>query len=235
LEVQGHDIVIARLDRQLDSLPAKQQLETATGAVALAFEELATAKAELSDVKRELTLVEDEVTKVEARRRRDIERLESGGAQSRELQALTHEVEALERRRDSLEDSQLEVMERLEQAQGAVGKRTLAWEGLTRRQGELEDQVAAESAQIAAARELEVAARAAVAGVLDPDLMALYERIRARQSGVGAAGLVRRRCEGCSMELNPAEIDQYRAAAPDDVVRCEECGRILVRGEDTGL
>jgi predicted nucleic acid-binding Zn-ribbon protein len=44
-----------------------------------------------------------------------------------------------------------------------------------------------------------------------------------------------RRCEGCRLELNPQELQRIRAAADDEVVRCEECRRILVRTGESGL
>ena len=53
--------------------------------------------------------------------------------------------------------------------------------------------------------------------------------------GVGAAMLRARRCEGCRLELNPLQIQHIRAAAADEVVRCEECRRILVRTGESGL
>jgi predicted nucleic acid-binding Zn-ribbon protein len=73
-----------------------------------------------------------------------------------------------------------------------------------------------------------------VAGVGE-DLVALYEKIRASSDGIGAAVLRRRRCEGCNLELNQGEINRFTAAAEDEVLRCEECRRILVRTSDSGL
>jgi predicted nucleic acid-binding Zn-ribbon protein len=37
------------------------------------------------------------------------------------------------------------------------------------------------------------------------------------------------------MELNPNDIGRIREAAPDAVLRCEECRRILVRTPESGL
>ena len=67
-----------------------------------------------------------------------------------------------------------------------------------------------------------------VAG-LDAGLVALYERLRGQLGGSGAAALRGSRCEGCRLELNPLDLEQIRARPVDAVVRCEECGRILVR------
>ncbi|GMA34099.1 zinc ribbon domain-containing protein [Demequina litorisediminis] len=62
--------------------------------------------------------------------------------------------------------------------------------------------------------------------------MALYEKLRDQHGGVGAAALRGSQCLGCHMTLNPADLRTIASAAPDAVVRCEECGRILVRKAD---
>ena len=66
------------------------------------------------------------------------------------------------------------------------------------------------------------------------DLLKLYEQIR-NTRGVGAAMLRAGRCEGCHLTLNTVDLNQIRAAAADEVVRCEECRRILVRTPESGL
>ncbi len=65
--------------------------------------------------------------------------------------------------------------------------------------------------------------------------MALYEKIRGQQAGIGAAELKQRRCTGCRLELNNVEIARLRSADDDEVLRCEECRRILVRTAESGL
>ena len=77
--------------------------------------------------------------------------------------------------------------------------------------------------------------RARVLPDIPADLLALYDKLRADHNGVGAAALHQRRCEGCRMELTPTDIGRIRDAAPDEVLRCEECRRILVRTPESGL
>ncbi|HEV2347153.1 MAG TPA: C4-type zinc ribbon domain-containing protein, partial [Actinocrinis sp.] len=67
------------------------------------------------------------------------------------------------------------------------------------------------------------------------DLVALYEKVRAQYGGIGAAAIKRRRCEGCRLELDIAEANEVKAAAPDAVLRHDSCRRILVRTPDSGL
>ena len=77
--------------------------------------------------------------------------------------------------------------------------------------------------------------RATVAAELPADLLALYERIRATEGGIGAGEITRGRCGGCRLDLMGNEKAAIRAAAPDEVLRHEECNRIMVRTAESGL
>jgi predicted nucleic acid-binding Zn-ribbon protein len=67
------------------------------------------------------------------------------------------------------------------------------------------------------------------------DLLALYDKLRAQKGGVGAAELRQRRCTGCQLNIDNAELAVISAAPDDQVIRCEECQRILVRTPESGL
>ena len=73
-----------------------------------------------------------------------------------------------------------------------------------------------------------------VAGVGE-ELIGLYEKIRAQSGGIAAAELRQRRCGGCRLELNNVDFDRIRRAAEDEVIRCEECRRIMIRTGESGL
>ncbi|MFZ8926138.1 MAG: zinc ribbon domain-containing protein, partial [Candidatus Nanopelagicales bacterium] len=70
---------------------------------------------------------------------------------------------------------------------------------------------------------------------LPTDLLALYDKLRADNGGIGAAALHRGRCEGCRIELTPVDLGRIREAPETEVIRCEECRRILVRTPESGL
>ena len=89
--------------------------------------------------------------------------------------------------------------------------------------------------QIAQDEEFRSAGRKPLVADLPADLIALYDRIRESSGGIGAALLRAGRCGGCRLELSGSERAAVRAAAPDEVVRCEECRRILVRTAESGL
>ncbi len=73
-----------------------------------------------------------------------------------------------------------------------------------------------------------------VAGVGE-ELIALYEKIRASSGGLAAAELRHRRCGGCRLELGNVDLGRIRTAPQDEVVRCEECRRIMIRTGESGL
>jgi len=177
-----------------------------------------------------------DVEQVKARRKRDQERMDQGLITNpKDLERMQHELESLERRIATLEDEELEVMEDLGAAQQdlATMKADLAdtderLAAVTAARDEKQAQIDADLARIAADREPVVAA-------LPADLLALYDRLRASKNGVAAAELRARQCGGCMMTLDPAEIADIRTMAPDEVVRCEQCQRILVRTGESGL
>jgi predicted nucleic acid-binding Zn-ribbon protein len=90
-------------------------------------------------------------------------------------------------------------------------------------------------AEIAKDEEFKSSGRKPLVADLPADLITLYDRIRESSGGIGAALLRGGRCEGCRLELAGSERAAVRSAAPDEVVRCEECRRILVRTSESGL
>ncbi len=197
-------------------------------------DELVAAQTEASDIQRELTKAEADVEQVRQRAARDQARLEAGQGGHKELESLQHELATLGRRQSELEDTELEVMERLETVTATVQRLEAERDAL---QGDV-DAVAARRdaalADLSAERDKLVRDRVGMVAGLDAALIALYEKVR-ESTGTGAAMLRARRCEGCRLELNPQELQRIRAAEPDEVVRCEECRRILVRTGESGL
>lgn len=229
LDVQDADLRAQQARHRRATLPVLAEIEELTGRVTDLGDERAARSAAVGDLKREVTKIEDDVTSVRARAERDNARLNSGQGTPKDLQALSSELEVLARRTSELEDVELEAMERLETAE-----RELA--DVETQHGEIAAQITA----LAGKRDADFAAidaeldaisqeRSAAADGLDAGLLSVYERLRDQHGGIGAAALVRGQCQGCHMSLNAGDLAAIEAAAPDQIVRCEECGRILVR------
>jgi predicted nucleic acid-binding Zn-ribbon protein len=176
------------------------------------------------------------VDQVRQRAARDQKRLDSGAVTSpKDLENLQHEIASLAKRQGDLEDVVLEVMERREAAQervteltGRVASVQAKVDDAAARRAGATGEIDAEIATVTKEREL-------VAGSIPADLLGLYDKVRERQGGLGAARLFQRRCEGCRLELDVTELNEVRAASADTVVRCENCTRILVRTSESGL
>src|SRR4051812_46439121 len=148
---------------------------------------------------------------------------------------LQHELDSLKRRQSDLEDQELELMERLEVAETALAA---AQRGMDQakadreRAQQLRDDALADIADGTTRHE---SARAEVAGAISAPLLTLYDRIRTQTGTTGGAMLKARQCQGCRLELYGNQLTAVRNADPHEVVRCENCGWILVRTAESGL
>jgi predicted nucleic acid-binding Zn-ribbon protein len=194
------------------------------------------ARIAVDDLTAEQTTVDADVEQVRTRRDRDRHRMDQGLISNpKDLERMQHEMTSLERRIVTLEDEELEVMARLEDAQRTLDELTAQLADAEQRNGRVEEARDAKYADIDAELTDLAGRRAPIAEELPDDLLALYDRLRAAKNGVGAAALRARQCGGCMLTLDNAELGKIRAAADDEVLRCEECQRILVRTEESGL
>jgi len=235
LDVQAHDTRLAQIAHRLRTLPEHAEIDALDVKLRAVTADLVTARTVAGDVKRELNKAEADVELVRRRADRDRARLDSGQGTAKDLQATQHELVSLTARQSALEDVELEVMERLETAQGRVAAAEAEQARLEAQIAEAAGRRDAAVATLEAEADGERAERGHAVAGLPADLVALYEKIRAHSDGLGAARLRQRRCEGCRMELTPVDMGRIRAAAQDEVLRCEECRRILVRTADSGL
>lgn len=234
LDLQAIDTALGQLAHRRRTLPELPELDRLARELSALADGRVRAQVGVDDIDRDIARLEKDIDQVRARADRDRARLDVGTGPAKELEALQHELGTLARRQTELEDAELELMEQREQAQAgldAIAERVAAAQ---QRRGELEARRDASLAEIDRDEQSRTTARAPLVDELPADLLAMYERIR-EASGVGAALLRAGRCEGCRLELSGSERSRVKAAAPDEVVRCEECGRILVRTEESGL
>jgi predicted nucleic acid-binding Zn-ribbon protein len=236
LELQSQDSRLGQLAHREATLPEHVEITTIVANQAQARDAVVVVETDRGDLQREQDKFESDIAQVRQRIQRDQQRMNAGAVSSaKELESLQHEVDSLHRRQADLEEGELEVMERIEilderlvalrsqveelstQLTAAVGRRDEVLAEIAAERADVERQVAELRPQIA------------------DDLLALYDKLRTQLGGVAAAALHRRRCEGCRLELNTTDLGRVAAAAADEVVRCEECRRILVRTADSGL
>lgn len=235
LDLADVDKNLNRLRHERVGVPELKVIQEADAQLAGTRDDVIDTQTARNDLGREMARLESDIDSVRARIQRNQQRLDSGAVSSaKDVTALEHEMQTLARRQSALEDQELELMERAEaldaqlaevaKAQqaveeiraGAVRDRDLRW-------AELDQQIKMTQTQ-----------RDALAATVDADLLALYDKVRA--SGVpGAALMTQRRCGACRIELAGSELAAVRAAAPQQIVRCESCRSIMVRTDESGL
>ncbi len=236
LDLQTIDLTLDQLAHRRRNLPELAEIEQINAKLRGLRDDVVRARTEVEDLDRGIRRLENDVDQVRQRAARDKQRMESGAiTSSKELESLQHEVASLARRQGELEDSELELMESREEAEARLNEAQArldeATAGLTDAE-KRRDAAFAEMDQSAADRTAE---RGPLAASLPVDLITLYEKIRATHNGIGAAMLRARRCEGCRLDLAGSDLSAARSAAEDEVLRCEECRRILVRTKESGL
>ena len=236
LELQALDSAVDRLRHRRATLPEIAEMARLDGLVDALRDAVVRAETEVSDLAREQAKFDREIEQVRTRKARDEQRLASGSITiPRQLQDLEHEVATLARRQSDLEDSELEVMERAETAEAELAQLS------RRRSGHLADRDVAEAArdagfvEIDAELERTLAERAALAATFPADVLALYEKLRASEGGVAVGEITRGRCGGCHLDLMNNEKSALRTAPSDELVRHDECRRIMVRTAESGL
>jgi uncharacterized protein len=236
LDLQTVDTTLSQLNHRRQTLPQHATIaKLRTDRAALASD-LVAADTRISDLELDQAKAETDLEPVRQRLSRNQARITNGAVvDPKALSSMVEEVDHLKKRISDLEDAELEVMEELETAVASREKlRTRAAEvdaDLAEAMAGRDRQLAALDAEVSGLR----SKRSDIAASIPDDLLALYGKIGASHGGVGAAELRARRCTGCQLEVNAADLRAFAAAAEDEVLRCEECGRILIRTAQSGL
>jgi uncharacterized protein len=235
LDLQAIDTALAQLAHKRRTLPEHAVIDALGLELSKLEDERVRAQVAVDDLDRDIARLEKDIDQVRTRKAKDQTRLDAGTGPARELEALQHELASLNRRQTELEDAELELMEQREEAQAAldevVGRLTEARE----RRDAAEARRTQALSDIARDEEFRSTARRPLVADLPADLISLYDKIRESAGGLAAALVRGGRCGGCRLELSGSERGRVKAAAPDEVVRCDECRRIMVRTAESGL
>jgi predicted nucleic acid-binding Zn-ribbon protein len=235
LDLAAEDVALTQLAHRGRTLPEVAAVEATAEAERTFSADVVRAETEVRDLGREVKRLESDVDTVRQREDKDQRLLDSGSVSPKEMTNLQHELQSLKRRQSDLEDQELELMERLEVAETALAA---AQSGLEQARADLAraEQLRDDAlADIADGTKRHQSTRAEIAGGISAPLLSLYDRIRTQTGTTGAAMLKARQCQGCRLELYGNELAAVRNADPHEVVRCENCGRILVRTGESGL
>jgi uncharacterized protein len=235
LDLQAIDTALAQLAHRRRTLPEHAEVDAFARELSALEDERIRAQVAVDDLDRDIGRLERDVEQVRVRKDRDQARLTMGSGPARELEALQHELVSLNRRQSDLEDAELALMEQRETAQAELDEIESRLAALRERRAAVEARRDQALADIAREEQFRASARQPLAADLPADLITLYDRLREQSGGLAAALLTGGRCGGCRLELSGADKARIRATPPDEVVRCEECRRIMVRTAESGL
>lgn len=228
LELSKLDAELSRIAHRATHLPQQVDHERIQAEHNAASDRLGALRIALEDLDVQVARFESEIEAVRQREDRDRLMLKSDATDAKQLSDLQHELETLIRRQASLEDSLIEVMERREELQAQSDAEQGAVEALHSGLAGAREALDAAITEIDQARQSYSLRRDTLTATLDPALCALYERQRAG-GGPGAGPLLGHRCGACRIEIGRGDLSRISAAAEDELVRCPECGAILLR------
>ncbi len=236
LDLQAADTHLDQVAHRRANLSEVSRLRECELALLVVKRLIVAGETEVSDREREARKAENDVDQVRMRASKDEQLLNSGSiTNSKQLEELTHEVGSLKRRQEALEDEELALLQQIEDARNSLARHQAERARLDVELVEAREALAEIERELDAEQADAEAHRGRIAAELPPELLRAYEKIRAESGGVGAALLQHGRCGGCRLQINPNELASIKAARSDEVLRCEECRRILVRTGESGL
>ena len=229
IQLQKLDTEITQLNHKLKTMPEREQIAAIHTRLENAAVELKVVETELEDVTIDLRRSEVDVEAVSSRMEKDEKRLNAGLGTPKELEQTQHELATLAKRKAELEDGELEIMMRHDGVKKRVDELKSDEEGLKKLELELNVRIENATTELNSLIAKTADERMKLVPQIDTVLVETYEKIRQGQGGVGAALLIGNKCDGCHLQINAIELERIKTLADDDVLRCEECRRILVR------
>jgi len=227
LELQDIDSTTDRLEHRREQLEAGEDVAAAREVMEEAESRLGELRLALDAVQAEQRRLENEIDSMQRKAAADEKRLYDGSiANTKELEALQHEIANIKERKARTEDELLERMERREELETRAAAEDVDVAAARAKVEEIGGEGLRELEQVVAALADKRAAREALVPELDEELLELYEDLRRQKHGIGAAALVDGVCQACHEKLSALELDRLKHA--EGIKRCEYCRRIVV-------
>lgn len=224
--LQDRDQRIRQIQNEIKTLPLQRKnLEAQLAATAASLESLKHRAKQLEVDRKKLEL--DVGT-----RQSSISRLKTQQYETRkndEFQAIGHEIERYEKEIVLLEDQELELMDQADKLHVEVVSQEktaiAARDSVNRQLGDLGEKGKTLQRQL---EELTLE-RENLAGAIDEDVIERYERLFASKGDAAVVAVEHGVCTGCHMKVTTQTA--VRAKSGNELVSCEQCGRILYSAE----
>ena len=214
------DAKYRRLKAVIASLTEPETLRAATEAVTAAQADVTCVRTRRQDLELEIKALEAKIASVE-------ERLYSGKVKNpKELTDLQNDSAALRRHRGKLDDTLLEAMIALEdaeskerQAQSELAQLQSEWQAHQKRLTEERGQLEAALAALTEQRNHKLAA-------IMPDHVQVYQRLRQEHTGLAVGRVEEGMCSACGEEISDRLL--FKTRLSEGIGFCGNCGRILL-------
>lgn len=230
LDLQRVDSAIDRLSQRKADLPEQRTVDSLAAELEGARATHAAKQEELDAIAHDQSRFESEVQMIDDKIKLESNRLYGGDITSpKELATIQAELDSLRRRKNHLEDQDLEVMERRETFEKDL---SVLAERVAELQTRWEEAIRArDAAAVEISNELakNTTERASIRPGIPEEMLEVYEELRPKKGGVAAAALEGGVCRGCGVSMSPMALDTIKRGDEGVIVRCENCRRILVR------
>jgi predicted nucleic acid-binding Zn-ribbon protein len=229
LSLQDIDTRLDQEQHRKAHLPERSEIAELDRSAALATAKRKELSGALAEIRSRQDAAERELGATEQRLKTVNDRLFGGAVSaSRDLQAMSHDVDGLRKRASDLEDKVLGLMDEREPLDKALAAIDAELSDIQERKAEVATRLAQSEKEVEEVLAGLGAQRQAAVSCVPEQLVPAYERLRAKLGGVAVARLVGGRCDGCHLALPAMELDRVLHHPTGSLEYCEQCGRVLV-------
>lgn len=226
LELGALDSEMNRTKFAIESVNKNSRADEARKRQMALASQLIDARNILDSLKLELIRAEDDLQLVEQRIAKDQVRLNQTSS-SKDAQGIQAELDSLAKRKSDLEDIEIAVLEKRDEAQTAFDNLQGAKNEVDNGISAIDSDNLAEILKLQSGLDLLKEKRKQLAGMISGELLELYQRKSAR--GVAVGRLIHRECGACRITIGATALAEIQNLGPDEIATCPECQAILIR------
>ena len=230
LILQDRDKHIHRVKTELEHIePERQVLKTKANGAQAGLDAAKLRVKELESKRKDLDLeVQSKKTLIEKYANQQLQT-----RKNEEYRALAHEIEGCKQAITKIEDQEIELMEQGETAQKNVASANQLAAEAKKLMDDSLGQLATREGNLKKELEQLTSNREELAAAVDESARGRYERLMKSKGGNVVVGVQHGVCGGCHMKLPTQTI--VTCQAQNELVTCNNCGRILYYSRDMDL
>ena len=223
LQVQKMDLRIAELEKEIASLPLelariektldshKRRIEADKSGLTANVRDRKKLEGDIQTHQAKITKLKDQIMQAKT---------------NEQLKAFQHEIEFAEGEIGKAENRTIELLAEAEPLEAVVKKSEAAFAAEKLQVNAQKDRTEARTTESKGFLHVAMAERTKAIAALNPQLLAMYERLRKKhKNGLVIGEVSEGRCMGCQMMLRLQYFQQLRSATT--VMCCESCSRML--------